>query len=279
MKRSRVIILLSVLFVLCIVCAIGFQSELEITEYTLKDSRIPEDLDGYKIVQISDLHNKTFGAGQQELVSAIESCSPDLIVLTGDMYTQSDTNFDNVRSLLLEITTIAPVYSVSGNHEYLNYELYTELRKFYQSVGVLDLVDETVIIEVGDTDLLLHGINQEHCHALAENDTSELHIPTLQEDEFGIILYHFANQFDALAPAIEGHFCVFSGHTHGGIIRLPGLGGLISNDLSLFPPYDGGVYEKNGTYLISSRGLGDAFIPRFNNNPEVVCVTLECEKD
>lgn len=279
MKNNKIICFLLILLVLFIILAINLDTKLEITHYTLESIRIPSDLDGFKIVQISDLHNARFGTNQIELVEAIKSCSPDLIVITGDTFNKTDSNFDNVRQLITQISTIAPIYSVAGNHEYLNYGLYMQLLDFYKAVNVTELTDEQAKIAIGNTNLIIYGINQEHCHELEQNDISELNIPMLKENDFGIILYHFANQFDALAPAVQDYFCVFSGHTHGGIIRLPFIGGLIANDRTVFPLYSGGLYSKDNLYLISSRGLGDSFLPRFNNNPELVCVTLKCQNN
>lgn len=275
MKHTKKLVVLSILMVLFIIAAIGFNTSLEITEYTLESAQIPDDLDGYKIVQISDLHNASFGANQKELVAAIQSCSPDLILLTGDIFSKDDTQFDAAQQLITQINSIAPIYSVSGNHEYLNYGLYMELLEFYKATDVTELIDAKAEIPVGNTNLVIYGINQEHCHELSQNDISKLNIPPLSKNDFGIVLYHFANQFDELAPTVSDYFCVFSGHTHGGIIRLPLIGGLIANDKTLFPKYDGGVYETDTLFLISSRGLGDSFIPRFNNNPELICVTLK----
>lgn len=275
MKQKKTLLFLSISFIIFIICAIGFDTNLEVTNYILESEQVPDDLDGFKIVQISDLHNSTFGFNQNELISAIQNSTPDLILFTGDIFSKEDEDFDAARQLITQINTIAPIYSVSGNHEYSNYNLYMELLDFYKSIGVTELVDTKAEITYGNTDLVIYGINQEHCSELSKEDTSMITVPTLDENDFGIVLYHFANQFDELAPVISNYFCVFSGHTHGGIIRLPLLGGVIANDRTIFPKYDGGIYEKNNLFLVSSRGLGESFFPRFNNNPELVCVTLK----
>ena len=92
-------------------------------------------------------------------------------------------------------------------------------------------------------------------------------------DVFSILLNHYANQFPLLPQ--YGYDLILSGHIHGGIIRLPRIGGLIGNGGSLFPQYDAGSYKIGNSTMIVSRGIGDSVIPRINNNPEIVCITLK----
>lgn len=275
MKRTIILCSLVLLLVLTVGLSFGFQTSLTITQYTIRDEQIPQALDDYVIVQLSDFHNAAFGSHQEEIISAIASCSPDLILLTGDMINKDDTSFDNTKELLAGIYQLAPIYSVAGNHEYINYGLYIELMEYYRSLGITELCDSGASLEANGVTLQLYGINQEHYHELYRNDTSELALPAVAEGDVGILLYHFANQYDVLRTVNTDYLLTFSGHTHGGIIRLPLIGGLVSNDKTFFPEYDGGVYPLDSKYLISSRGLGEAFLPRFNNNPEIVCITLK----
>ena len=274
MKRNQLLITLLFLLFLTVISAFGFQTKLVITDYTIYDSRIPSDLDGYVIIQISDFHNAEFGDGQNQIISAIASRQPDLILLTGDMINKNDDTFLNTQIFLEKASTLAPIYSVAGNHEYMNFDKYMELVTLYKDLGITILADESASLSVNNTEISIYGINQEHYHDLQRNDISQVNIPNLDDGQFGILLYHFANQFDTLSQINTDYFCVFSGHTHGGIIRFPFIGGIISNDGTFFPKYSHGLYNKNSLYLISSSGLGDAFLPRFNNNPEIVCVTL-----
>lgn len=259
------------LFLLLLIC-FGFYNPLTLVRYEVSSSDLPAGLDGYRIIQISDLHSTQFGQQQNTLIQMIREAQPDLILLTGDIMDKHDTDLEQVQMLLEGITQLAPVYAVAGNHEYTNYSLYVELKALYERYHVAELEDTGQLLLHNGERIYLYGIGALHTEDLEKG--LPLSIPDPPEDCYGILLYHFSMDFEAIAAAQSGYSLLFTGHSHGGIIRLPLLGPLISNDGTLFPKYAGGLYEQNGLTMVASRGMGKSFIPRFNNPMELVCVTL-----
>ena len=141
-----------------------FQNKhLVITNYTYESDKLSPDLDGYRIVQISDLHNATFGKNNRKLLDAIKSCSPDMIVLTGDLVDSNHTNVKRAVSFVEQAVTIAPVYYVTGNHEY--WLTSTDRQQTLQgilSAGAIDLDNLSVPITRGDSSFLLVGLDDHH---------------------------------------------------------------------------------------------------------------------
>lgn len=266
--KWKIILLISLLFSIYVIIGFG-QTKLEVTEYIYQSEKIPEKFDNYKIVLISDLHHKNFGRHQSKLIRTIKNANPDLILLTGDIVDGNHTDMTGIEDFLQGISSIAPGYYVSGNHETDRRarKQYDELKYLFAKYGVVDLDNASTEIKRGESSIYLHG--QKYCAGFVE----EL-LKHADEEKFNILMYHCSNSFDSIYDF--GYDIIMSGHTHGGIVRLPFVGGLISNSRSLFPKYDGGKFVKGTCTLISSRGLGDADIPRFYNPPEVVVVTLKC---
>lgn len=273
-KLQKVLIILSVII---IYISIGLYNGLKTTNYEVASSKLPKSFDGYKIANISDLHSIYFGNNQEELIDAIEEFEPDIIVLTGDIIDENNIDFDCVNKLLTGICDIAPVYSVSGNHEHSNYRSHMKLKALYKSYGVSVLDNEEVIITKGNDEIRLYGLEYFGSYT-SENLTHMLEdlLPKADDNYYSILLNHRSDIFDELVP--YGYELIISGHTHGGIIRLPFIGGILSNNRTFFPKYDGGVFEKEESILVSSKGLGESnSIPRFYNRRELVFITLKCE--
>lgn len=267
-KRFWVILFVVLLILLCY----GLYNPLEVTHYSITDDALPSELDGYKILQISDFHSAVFGKDQQDIIKMIREEEADLILLTGDIMDKRDTDLDNVRLLLEGIEGLAPIYAVTGNHELINWEVYPELQKLYSQYNVTELDDSGVRIQHNGAWIYLYGISGEVGTKIFEG--KDFSVSDCAEGCYGILMFHFDPYFDLIAEKASGYSLLFAGHSHGGIIRLPLIGPLISNEHSLFPPYAGGIFEKDGLTMVSSRGLGKAVLPRFNNRPELVSVTL-----
>ena len=148
-KYIKSAIVLLIVIVLLLFC--NFQNKhLETTHYTYETEQLGVDLDGYRIVQISDLHNAKFGKNNQKLVDRIRECAPDMIVLTGDLVDSNHTNVDRVVQFVDEIVKICPVYYVTGNHEYwLDTSEYEKLMDGLVSAGVVILDNQVVEISRG----------------------------------------------------------------------------------------------------------------------------------
>jgi uncharacterized protein len=266
-KYIKSAIVLLIVIALLLFC--NFQNKhLETTHYTYKAEQLGADLEGYRIVQISDLHNAKFGKNNQKLVDRIRECAPDMIVLTGDLVDSNHTNVDRAIQFVDEIVKICPVYYVTGNHEYwLDTSEYEKLMDGLASVGVVILDNQVVEISRGDAKFRLVGLDDK---SLADGTLEAL---LSDEKELTVVLAHEPQYFARYAGT--GVDLVLSGHAHGGQFRLPFVGGIVAPDQGFLPGYTAGEYYMNGTEMIVSRGLGNSVIPvRLFNYPEIVCVEL-----
>lgn len=266
-KYIKLAITLSIVIVIILFC--NFQNKhLETTHYTYAAEQLGADLEGYRIVQISDLHNAKFGKNNQKLVGRIRECEPDMIVLTGDLVDSNHTNVDRAVQFVDEIVKICPVYYVTGNHEYwLEKSEYDELMDGLIGAGVVILDDQVVEISRGDAKFRLVGLDDK---SLADGTLEAL---LSDEKEFTVVLAHEPQYLVRYASI--GVDLVLSGHAHGGQFRLPFVGGIVAPDQGFLPEYTAGEYYMDGTEMIVSRGLGNSVIPaRLFNYPEIVCVEL-----
>lgn len=275
-KLNKIQKALLIFGIFIIYISIGLYYDLTITSYDITSNKLPKSFDGFKIANISDLHCSYFGENQEELIDALVEYKPDIIVLTGDIIDEKNPDFHCIETLVSGITSIAPVYSVSGNHEHSNYKNFLKLNALYESYNVTVLDDEEISITRGNDEIRLYGLSyfgtytdDTMAHLLSDRLT------IANEDYYSILLNHRSDIFDELSE--YQYDLVISGHTHGGIIRLPLVGGILSNDRTFFPKYDGGIFEQNNSTLISSKGLGESnSIPRFYNRRELVFITLHC---
>ena len=284
-KSALVLLIVIALLLFC-----SYQNRhLETTYYTYKAEQLGADLEGYRIVQISDLHNVKFGKNNQKLVDRIRECEPDMIVLTGDLVDSNHTNVDRAVQFVDEIVKICPVYYVTGNHEYwLEKSEYDELMDGLVSAGVVILDNQVVEISWGDAKFRLVGLDD---RSLADgtleallsdesirNNQAEQKEETADNEDSGekeltVVLAHEPQYLARYAGT--GVDLVLSGHAHGGQFRLPFVGGIVAPDQGFLPEYTAGEYYMNGTEMIVSRGLGNSVIPvRLFNYPEIVCVDL-----
>ena len=276
-KYIKSAIILLIVIALLLFCS--YQNRhLETTYYTYKVEQLGTDLEGYRIVQISDLHNAKFGKNNQKLVDRIRECEPDMIVLTGDLVDSNHTNVDRAVQFVNEIVKICPVYYVTGNHEYwLDTSEYENLMDGLASAGVIILDDQVVEISMGDAKFRLVGLDDK---SLADgtlgtllNNAQNVAHEDSEKKEFTVVLAHEPQYFAKYAGT--GVDLVLSGHAHGGQFRLPFVGGIVAPDQGFLPEYTAGEYYMNGTEMIVSRGLGNSVIPvRMFNYPEIVCVEL-----
>ncbi|MBR5203384.1 MAG: metallophosphoesterase [Clostridia bacterium] len=284
MKRKFKLSKKVIIIVLCIFCItiifLGYSiyqnQHFEINKISIKWETLPDDFQGYKIVQISDLHNTEFGENNIDLLSAIEKQSPDIIVVTGDIVDSRRTNVQIARDFVNNASEIAPVYYVTGNHE-ARVSVENEIDNVKLNDNVFILHNEDVLIEKGGSAIQLIGVDDPDYKAVSD---SEVYMDSLLDkyinnEYFKILLSHRPELFETY---VENEMnVIFSGHAHGGQVRLPFIGGVIAPHQGFFPTYDAGLfYATNDATMIVSRGLGNSIIPlRINNPPELVVVTLE----
>lgn len=278
-KKKTICILSGILLILIVWTAWG-NTALELNTYTIGSRGLPDAFDGYRIAQVSDLHNAEFGDGNQRLLDMLREAEPDMIAITGDLIDSRKTNIAVALAFAEEAVRIAPCYYVSGNHEARVPE-YRELKAGLEDAGVTVLDDARVEIEISGKSITIIGVNDPSFladyltsdAAVMDRKLSEL---SSEDASFTILLSHRPELFDTYAA--HEMDLVLTGHAHGGQFRLPLIGGLIAPNQGLFPKYDDGLYSEGNTNMIVSRGLGNSIIPfRFNNRPEVVLIELKSQ--
>ena len=278
-KKKAICILSGILLILIVWAAWG-NAALELNTYTISSRGLPDAFDGYRIAQVSDLHNAEFGDGNQRLLDMLREAEPDMISITGDLIDSRKTNIAVALAFAEEAVRIAPCYYVSGNHEARVPE-YRELKAGLEAAGVTVLDDARVEIEISGKSITIIGVNDPSFladyltsdAAVMDRKLSEL---SSEDASFTILLSHRPELFDTYAA--HDMDLVLTGHAHGGQFRLPLIGGLIAPNQGLFPKYDDGLYSEGNTNMIVSRGLGNSIIPfRFNNRPEVVLIELKSQ--
>ena len=282
--RKR-LVLMSTAALLFIIWVIWGNKALTAEKIVIYDSGIPSDFNGFRIVQVSDLHNAEFGRGNNELLEVIEDCRPDIIVATGDIIDSGRTDTLTAALFVENALKTTPVYYVTGNHEARLLEQggtgkdeYFKLESIMVNAGANVLHGESVSIERGESDIQIIGIDDPEYLRLnkyaGENRVTLSNIDEfIKEDIFTVLLSHRPELFEEYAKS--GVNLVIAGHAHGGQFRLPFVGGLFAPNQGFFPRYDSGLYEKNNTKMVVSRGLGNSAVPiRFNNRPEIVVIEL-----
>ena len=262
---------------------------IKTTEYFPVFSDLPSAFDGSKIVQISDLHNADF-CGKIE--QKVERAKPDFIVITGDSI-HKDGEYKEALSVTAHLCGIAPTYYVSGNHESV-LSCYGEFCERMRESGAVVLNNEIVTLERNGEQITLIGMSDPAFFRLKEND-GEKHttlypdgrkerfkqkffellgnIPTQNSKTFTVLLSHRPELYDFYISC--GVDITFTGHAHGGQVRVPLIGAVYAPNQGLFPRYVGGMKRDGEKYMIISKGLGkSSFCPRIFNPPEIVTVTL-----
>lgn len=250
-----------------------------LNEINYRNPKIPDSFDDYKIIHISDLHNKSFGKNQKRLMDKIRKNKPDIIVITGDLIDQRRYDLNTAMEFVKKAVGITDVYYVSGNHELWSGK-YEEIKKTLQGEGVTVLDDQKsqIVIEedsieiIGLSDPAFHNSYYEEIEKYGElkNRLKKL----IDESVFQILLSHRPELFELYADAKVD--LTFSGHTHGGQFRIPLVGGIIAAGQGLFPIYINALYTKGDSTMVVSRGLGNSIIPiRIGNRPELVVVRLK----
>jgi len=276
----KLFVAFGIIFAISIFC-IWQNNAITTTQIDYVSAKIPEEFNGYRIVHISDLHNKQFGRNQERLLKKISAVSPDIIVITGDLIDRRKYDLETAMVFIDGAMKIVPVYYVSGNHEAWSgdYENISENLRI-SGVQILDDTKATLIKGNGKIEIL--GLSDPDfltTSYLEGTNSSKLrgHLERLSDDSaFQILLCHRPELFDIYVN--QNIDLIFSGHAHGGQVRIPFVGGLVAPDQGLFPKYTSGAYTQNQSTMIVSRGLGNSVIPiRIFNRPEIVVVTLRSE--
>ena len=273
MNRKLTAAAAAVMLTACIVLDSRFT--LETTEYSARFDDLPPEFDGFRIAVLSDLHGMSFGKDNSRLVRAVSDAKPDMIAILGDMITYP-SDLPAFESLLDGIEGIAPIYCINGNHEWAAHCV-DKVRELALSHGAHFLSNSYETLYCGSSRIIVCGAEDKNGRADMETPP-ELAARLRGEypDDFVLWLYHRNDTLTGF-PGLPVDL-VLSGHAHGGIVRLPFIGGLLDVHRKLGAEYENGMYEENNTVMIVSRGLGNSIaVPRFLNRPELVCVTLSID--
>lgn len=256
---------------------------LSVDRYRLSSPRLPEGFEGKKIVLLADLHGKKFGKEQCNLLNSVEAASPDYIFFAGDLYSRKEKQLSDRVRFMKALNEIAQVYYVVGNHELNDPDTCEAMCHRLRQEGIIVLNNERVRIYSGMDHVNLYGLRLPLKYFINRNGTfCDLPVPgvsvlngylgTPDDNGFNMLLAHdplFLNEYSEW-----GADMVFSGHVHGGLIRLPFIGGLLSPERKLFPKFTKGLYRIGKTVMALTSGLGKIRI----NNPSQVMV-LELSKE
>lgn len=265
------------LLVLTALLAAGFllwgNCSLQTTETALVSPALPPAFDGLRIVELADLHGRVFGRGSRRLLAAVRRAEPDLICIDGDLFDEH-TDLAMLPPLLRGLCAIAPVYYVTGNHEWRVPGLRGILAQM-RACGVTVLQDDWRVLRRGEDALIVAGTD-DPCGPAERKTPAEL-IADIRaeagEAAFLLLLTHRNDQLPQWSAL--GVQAVLAGHCHGGVVRLPFVGGLFGTDRRLFPAWDAGLYRQGETALYVSRWLGYTNVHfRLFNRPEVAVIVL-----
>jgi predicted MPP superfamily phosphohydrolase len=232
---------------------------IQVTEETIELTNVRNP---FRIVQVSDLHNVSFGKNQERLITKIKKCKPDYILVTGDLFNRKRRNAcKNSFAFVREATKLCPVFFAEGNHECALKETGERYIDAIREMGVIVLRDEFIDLAA----FRLIGLRQ---YAAPETLSA-----MLSKDDLNIVMAHRPELFPIYAGT--GADVILSGHAHGGQFRIRHCG-LYAPEQGLFPRYSEGLYQIGRSRLFVSRGLGNTVpVPRVFNTPELCLVSFK----
>ena len=282
MKKKRILVLAAIALILLLGAWITWENlTLEVNDYTVESQRLPDGFDGFRIAQVSDLHNASFGKNNETLLTLLRETQPDMIAITGDLVDSRKTDIPAALAFVEQAVKIAPCYYVTGNHEQRLSEC-AWLKQTLGELGVTVLEEESVQLHYRGDAITLLGVNDPSFRTqYLLGDEAAAMAQTLEAlpagEGYTLLLSHRPEFFELYVKA--GFDLVLSGHAHGGQFRLPFVGGVYVPSQGLFPEYDAGMFTQGTTSMIVSRGIGQSIVPvRINNPPELVVIELKCEK-
>ncbi len=303
MQKTDIILVIILLIVLWTIIE---QKRLIVTKYIVASKKLPIEFDNTNFVVLSDLHNYKFGNHNERLVKKIESLSPDYIIIAGDMINKQNSCYpSNAFSLIEKLARKYTIYYAYGNHEQrLDKQLskrhtkdkdsnvlkqiairetWFEFRRKLLDLGVIFLDNKSTKIHRKNEKVSITGLSigrefftRQNNPAMEEGYLADL-VGEVRNEDYQILIAHNPVYFKEYAK--WGADLTISGHLHGGLIRLPGVGGLISPQVKFFPKYNAGNFTEKGQQLVVSRGLGShSMMPRVFNAPEIVLLKMKSEE-
>ena len=290
-ERHRIMFLLlcvlAVLIIFSLVNIIYCSTVLTYSEYEIKSNKVNNDI---KFVAISDTEGNTFGKDNSRLAEKIEGANPEFVVILGDMVKSSNGNFAGVKNLCSSLSQKYPVFYIPGNHECLNFGGYDDYLSVLSSeinkTGAKFLINEMTEYTTKNGDrLTIAGLKgypfYEYDAPEYDNEENHLFQSYLDQEDENHLSLLLCHQPETYMWGLENYKIdlMLCGHTHGGVVRLPFVGGLYAPEQEWFPRYDKGYYSNGKANMIISSGLdGAGMVPRFNNPLEVTVVTIKSTK-
>ena len=276
MKIVLVIVIILIIFLLTV--GIIDSNRFVVREYTVKSDKLKKDHD---FLFLSDQHLKEYGRKNEKLLKALDALDYEGIFIAGDMITANKTDFEPALKLVKKLSEESPVFYSYGNHESKakkNNASFAEYERELLNAGIKIYDNEKITFEDFDIYALTIGLKY---YARFKKiglpaDYMESCIGKCDKERFSVLLAHNPDYFESYSE--WGADLTLSGHIHGGIIRLPFIGGLLSPKVTFFPKYDGGEFNKNTNKMLVNRGLGSHFVfLRLFNPAEVLIIHLRKE--
>lgn len=253
-----------------------------VRKYRCRAEKLKKDV---KVILLSDLHNKSFGRGNIRILKAIDQIAPDMVLIAGDMYTSAaEGDIETAAGLVCALAGKYPVYYGNGNHEHKTRlfprefsDMYRKFSEKIEEAGVVHLLNEKVSLPTLNMDIYGVEIDREYYRKFKGMQMEGTYLEKLlgkpDKNRVSLLIAHNPDYFKSYAA--WGADLVVSGHVHGGLMRLPVLGGVVSPAIRLFPKYDGGVFREGNSTMILGRGLGTHTLPiRIFNPGELVVIEL-----
>ena len=281
-----ILIIVAVFIVYCLIEMIRELRDFRVTKYRICSQKLNGIKREKKIIFLSDLHNRMYGEENERLLESIRNQHPDLILIGGDMLVRKDGNsYDKTVHFLAKLPGICPVYCANGNHEQKLKELpdkyeqsYEEYKKALTASGIHMLENASETVKLEDVPVKLSGL-EIPLGAYARFGRKELSLKEITDrigehgDDYQILLAHHPGYMKEYLA--YGADLILGGHYHGCVVQLPGIGGVISTNFTLFPKYSGGIYPEGEQTAVVSRGLGTHSVPlRLWNWPELIVLEL-----
>lgn len=281
-----ILIIVAVFIVYCLIEMIRELRDFRVTKYRICSQKLNGIKREKKIIFLSDLHNRMYGEENERLLKSIRNQHPDLILIGGDMLVRKDGNsYDKTVHFLAKLPGICPVYCANGNHEQKLKELpdkyeqsYEEYKKALTASGIHMLENASETVKLDEVPVKLSGL-EIPLGAYARFGKKELSLKEITDrigehgDDYQILLAHHPGYMKEYLA--YGADLILGGHYHGCVVQLPGIGGVISTNFTLFPKYSGGIYQEEEQTAVVSRGLGTHSVPlRLWNWPELIVLEL-----
>ena len=281
-----ILIIVAVFIVYCLIEMIRELRDFRVTKYRICSQKLNGIKREKKIIFLSDLHNRMYGEENERLLESILNQHPDLILIGGDMLVRKDGNsYDKTVHFLAKLPGICPVYCANGNHEQKLKELpdkyeqsYEEYKKALTASGIHMLENASETVKLEEVPVKLSGL-EIPLGAYARFGRKELSLKEITDrigehgDDYQILLAHHPGYMKEYLA--YGADLILGGHYHGCVVQLPGIGGVISTNFTLFPKYSGGIYPEGEQTAVVSRGLGTHSVPlRLWNWPELIVLEL-----